>query len=75
MEPRLILALVLVTLVLAEDEGETSKNRPFGLGHGPAFIGGRDTDGNGTQTALNIYNQYLQYKRLTGWTGDTDYYE
>ena len=48
--------------------------KPFGIGHGPAFVGGRETDVNGTMTALNIYNQYIQYKRLLG-TADEEYYK
>ena len=37
-------------------------------------MGGRETDGNGTLTALNIYNQYIQYRRLLG-KADEEYYK
>ena len=69
--------LLSILMLSASGQGATveeKSRKPFGLGHGPAFVGGRETDGNGTLTALNIYNQYIQYRRLLG-KADEEYYK
>jgi len=45
-------------------------------GHGPAHIGGTDTDQAGTQLSLKIYEQYRNYKALIGMSHleDKQYY-
>ena len=79
--------LYFVTLVLnatlvltsasgaAEDENRIAK--PFGLGQGPFFVGGRDTDAEGTRIALRIYQQFLVYKKFLGQSvlEDEQYYD
>ena len=59
----------------AEDENKIPK--PFGLGQGPFFVGGRDTDKEGTRIALTIYKQFLVYKKLLGqsFLEDEQYYD
>ena len=47
----------------------------LGIGHGPAYIGGRDTDANGTKIALEVYSQYRQYKKINGQMENEDYYK
>ena len=61
-------------LVLADQE---EINKPFGLGQGPFFVGGRDTDHEGTQIALTIYQQFLVYKKFMGksFLEDEQYYD
>ena len=51
--------------------------KPFGVGLGPTFIGGRDTDKAGTDLSLKIYKQFLQYKNLLFATPPNDkaYYD
>ena len=70
--------LFCLLMLAASGQGATVEDekvpKPFGLDHGPAFVGGRETDANGTMTALNIYNQYIQYKRLLG-KADEEYYK
>jgi len=70
MDVKLIFALFLLhsgVLIQAEDPStEEAKPKPFGIGVGKTFIGGRDTDNEGTQIALTIYSQYLQYQRIVG---------
>ena len=60
------------SLVLQHTAGAPPK--PFGIGHGPAYIGGRDTDANGTRIAMEVYSQYRQYRKLTDQVADADYY-
>ena len=63
-------------LVLAEEE-ENKVKKPFGIGQGPFYVGGRDTDAEGTKIALTIYNQFLIYKKFLGqsFLEDEQYYE
>ena len=49
--------------------------KPFGLGVGPTYIGGRDTDANGTRIAMEVYSQYRQYKKINGQVENEDYYK
>lgn len=60
--------LLLLLLAVAGAQGDDAKvhPKPFGLGVGPVFIGGRDTDKEGTQVALRILGQYINYKVLSG---------
>jgi len=71
-----ILGAVLLALVSAAEENKTLP-RPFGIGVGPSYIGGRDTDKEGTQLSLKIYKQYINYKRLMRQSFEKDelYYE
>ena len=59
-----ILTLTILSLASAAEEENKPLPKPFGLGIGPTYIGGRDTDLEGTQLSLKIYKQYIQYKRL-----------
>ena len=58
-----------------EDENRIPK--PFGLGQGPFFLGGRDTDAEGTKIALRIYRQFLVYQKFIGksFLEDEQYYD
>ena len=51
--------------------------KPFGLGVGPAFIGGRDTVWAGNSLVLELYAAYRKYKILTQktTTEEADYYQ
>jgi len=72
----LILGAVLLALVSAAEENKTLP-RPFGIGVGISYIGGRDTDKEGTQLSLKIYKQFINYKRLMKKSFEKDelYYE
>ena len=61
----------------ATAEMESLPPKPFGVGLGPTFIGGRDTDKAGTDLSLKIYKQFLQYKNLLFATPPSDkaYYD
>ena len=52
--------------VLGEEAENKTLPKPFGTGHGPVHIGGRDTDQAGTQLSLKIYDQYRIYRKLVG---------
>jgi len=74
---REVLLLVLIHLMAFRggqaDEAEKKVHpKPFGLGVGPVFIGGRDTDKEGTQVSLRILGQYINYKVLSGEASDQD---
>ena len=60
--------LLLPATVSAQDTVEEKKvlPKPFGLGVGSGYIGGRDTDKEGTEVALRILGQYINYKVLSG---------
>lgn len=51
--------------------------KPFGLGIGPAFIGGQDTVWAGDDLVFTLYAAYRRYKLLTGQTtsADGEYYQ
>ena len=70
------LTLVHLSAVLVSANQEEVK-KPFGLGQGPFYVGGRDTDQEGTQIALTIYQQFLVYKKLLGksFLEDEQYYD
>jgi len=57
-------ALLLIHL-LSITGAKADEGKPFGTGVGPVFIGGRDTDNEGTQVALRIFRQYINYKVLS----------
>ena len=63
-----LLQLLLLAAVSAAEKAASTETppalKPFGVGRGPAHIGGRDTDEEGTRVALRIYGQLLQYRRL-----------
>ena len=69
-------ALLVLAAVASEDEKRISP-KPFGLGQGPFFVGGRDTDAEGTKIALTIYKQFLVYKKFLGksFLEDEQYYD
>ena len=63
--------LLLLATVSAQENNETVEQKkvlpkPFGLGVGSGYIGGRDTDKEGTEVALRILGQYINYKVLSG---------
>ena len=68
-------------LVSASPSGATQDEntipKPFGLSQGPFFLGGRDTDAEGTKIALTIYQQFLAYKKLLRKSSleDEQYYD
>jgi len=66
--------LLVLLLGIAGSQGEEGKvhPKPFGVGVGPAYIGGRDTDKEGTQVALRILGQYINYKVLSGEATEQD---
>eukprot|EP00090_Calanus_glacialis_P009494 TRINITY_DN17875_c0_g1_i1.p1 TRINITY_DN17875_c0_g1~~TRINITY_DN17875_c0_g1_i1.p1 ORF type:complete len:405 (-),score=95.47 TRINITY_DN17875_c0_g1_i1:333-1460(-) len=51
--------------------------KPFGLGVGPAFIGGQDTTWAGDEFVFDLYAAYRRYNLVTGKTTneDQEYYE
>jgi len=58
----MFVVLLLVVTALGQED---TQPKPFGLGVGPTFIGGRDTNHEGTEVALRIYGQYINYRILT----------
>ena len=76
----LIALLGVISTVDAKDaanaDDQSSKPpKPFGIGRGSTFIGGRETDEQGTEIALKIYRQFIQFKRIVHATEiDEDYY-
>ena len=79
----LLALLVLVGVIstidakdAADADDQSSKPpKPFGIGRGSIFIGGRETDEEGTEIALKIYRQFIQYKRIFNLSEiDEDYY-
>ena len=68
-------------LVSASTSGPTEDEKripkPFGLGQGPFFLGGRDIDAEGTKIALRIYRQFLVYQKFIGksFLEDEQYYD
>ena len=80
----LLVVQVLAAMISAENvtqeataEMESLPPKSFGVGLGPTYIGGRDTDAAGTQLSLKIYRQFLQYKNLLFVTPANDkvYYD
>jgi len=71
-----ILLLTIISLSVAEEAQNKTLPKPFGVGIGPVYIGGRDTDLEGTKLSLKIYKQYIQYKRLLqqSYKDDEQYY-
>ena len=71
-----VTVLLLAGAVWADEETEVKKPKPFGLGIGPTYIGGRDTDAEGTELSLTIYKQFINFKRLTkqSLADDENYY-
>ena len=70
-------AILVLTSATGATEDENRIPKPFGLGQGPFFVGGRDTDAEGTKIALRIYKQFLVYKKLLGqsFLEDEQYYD
>merc|ERR1711915_69159 len=48
-----------------EAEVLRAPSKPFGVGIGPVYISGHDTDLERTELTLKIYKQYINYKRLS----------
>lgn len=59
----LVITLLLAAAAVSAEENVTLP-KPFGIGIGPTYLGGRETDEAGTKLSLDIYNQYINYKRL-----------
>jgi len=59
---RFMTLLLLSAVLVSANQGK----KPFGLGQGPFYVGGHDTDQNETQKAMTIYQQFLAYKKLLG---------
>ena len=70
---RIIISSVLLYSGATIMAKEVEKPKPFGTGVGPTFIGGRDSDSDGTKIALEVYRQFRQYKRIVDKV-DEDYY-
>ena len=72
-----VLLVLQALAVSAENVTEEATTKPFGVGLGPTFIGGRETDKAGTDLSLKIYKQFLQYKNLLFATPPNDkaYYD
>jgi len=70
-----LVTVLAVTIVTCEEN--VTYPKPFGITIGPTYIGGRDTDQEGTQLSLKIYKQYINYKRLMSesYQEDEMYYE
>jgi len=65
--------VVVVVTLLGSTYGDVSgKTKPFGLGQGPAYIGGRSTDAEGTELSLRIYGWYVNYLGLTNRASQAD---
>jgi len=74
----IVTAILLAAIVKAEEERKKKTGpKPFGLGIGPSYIGGRDSDLEGTQLSLKIYSQYVMFKRMMGMNlvNDEKYYQ
>ena len=73
--------ILLMCLVLCnkssngDKDPSSSVKKPFGIGIGRVFIGGRDTGEEGTNVALTIYSQYRQFLRLTKQNVNEEYYQ
>jgi hypothetical protein len=65
MQSLVTILLLGVVAVLGNANENKTLPKPFGLGHGPVYIGGRDTDEAGTLLSLDIYNQYINFRRLS----------
>jgi len=61
----LVTILLLAAVAVYGEENKTLP-KPFGIGIGPTYIGGRDTDDLGTKLSLDIYKQYILAQRLMG---------
>ena len=59
----LVITLLLAAVAVSAEENKTLP-KPFGIGIGPTYLGGRETDEAGTKLSLDIYSQYINYKRL-----------
>jgi len=72
-----VTCLLLGVVVVQGNEENKTLPKPFGIGHGPVFIGGRDTDQEGTQLSLKIYSHYRNYMNLIGQVllEDHQYYD
>ena len=70
---RFMTLLLLSAVLVSANQGK----KPFGLGHGPFYVGGHDTDQKETQKAMTIYQQFLVYKKLLGksFLEDEQYYD
>ena len=72
-----IILLTLFLLSSAEEaEDLRAPSKPFGVGIGPVYIGGQDTDLERAELTLKIYKQYINYKRLSQQSlrEDEEYY-
>ena len=57
---------------LLNKEGPADPTKTFGLGFGPAFIGGSEVQYAGHDLILEMYQVYRRYKLLAGVSFDAD---
>ena len=71
----LFMCLVIENKSTNGENEPSSVKKPFGIGIGRVFIGGRDTDEEGTNVGLTVYSQYRQFLRLTKQNANEEYYQ
>ena len=52
----------LALLVAGAATRQLQDQKTFGVGHGPAYLGGSEAGEQRTKIAFNIYNQLINYK-------------
>ena len=58
---------ILVFLVIAVvAKLQVVNEKPFGVGHGPAFLGGSEAGQDRTNLTFDLYNQFINYKGIIG---------
>jgi len=72
-----VVVVICLATICQADEEIKSRPKPFGVGLGPAYVGGRETDSEGEILVRKMYSWYINYKRLTNKMveGDEQYYE
>ena len=54
----------LALLVAGAAARQLQDQKSFGVGHGPAYLGGSEAGEQRTKIAFNIYNQLRNYKMI-----------
>ena len=54
----------LALLVAGAAARQLQDQKTFGVGHGPAYLGGSEAGEQRTKIAFNIYNQLIKYKMI-----------
>jgi len=58
---------ILVSLMIAVvAKLQVVNEKPFGVGHGPSFLGGSEAGQDRTNLAFDVYNQFINYKGIIG---------